>query len=60
MAMSDKEEPEALEELDEATIEAIKQGLEAENSGHFVTLEEAVQFARERRGQWQKTPRAGA
>lgn len=51
------EEPEV---LDAATVEAIQLGLASEENGHFLTLEQAVQFAKQRREAWQTVPQATA
>lgn len=47
---------EQTESLDQLTKEAIEAGLESERSGNYSTLEQAVQFARERRKSWKKSP----
>jgi|GEM_PF-3191161 hypothetical protein len=45
-----EQEPEI---LDEATVQAINSGLKSEENGHFLTMDEAVQFAKKRRKEWQ-------
>ncbi len=44
------------EVLDDATPQAIEEGLKSEKSGKPFTMDEAVQFAKERRKAWQTVP----
>lgn len=43
------------EQLDAATIEAIKLGLASEQEGNFVSLDKAVELAKQRRKKWMKS-----
>lgn len=43
------------ETLDEATVAAIKDGLESERNGDIFTLDQAVEFAKKRRKLWVKS-----
>ncbi|MBX3119790.1 MAG: hypothetical protein KF784_12040 [Fimbriimonadaceae bacterium] len=55
MKPNEKEKAESPEVLDAATVAAIKEGIESEEQGNFVTLDEAVKFAKERRKKWMKS-----
>jgi len=46
----------APEFLDSATVKAIEDGLESEQQGRFLTLDQAVQFAKRRREAWSAFP----
>ncbi|HEY3328806.1 MAG TPA: hypothetical protein VGK19_02205 [Capsulimonadaceae bacterium] len=53
----DNKQPEV---LDDATAAAIREGLESEANGHFLSMNEVVEFARERRKAWQAVPQVAA
>jgi hypothetical protein len=50
----------APEKLDAATVRAVEEGLRLEGSGNFMTIAEAVQFAKPRRKAWNTAQRASA
>jgi predicted transcriptional regulator len=56
MAQKDAFVEQTPEILDDATVQAINEGLKSEESGRFITMAEAVKFARERREAWQTIP----
>jgi hypothetical protein len=53
MIKKDTHQDQGPEILDESTVQAIKHGLDSEENGHFLTMDEAVQFAKQRRKAWQ-------
>ena len=57
MAKRESNHEEQPEILDESTVQAIKEGLKSEEGGHFLTLDQAVRVAKERREAWQTVPR---
>ncbi len=58
--MLDKSPEQTPEILDAATVEAIEEGLRSEKQGDFMTMDQAVQFAKQRRETWQSIPEATA
>ena len=53
MPQKERHQEQEPEILDDATVQAIRHGLESEETGNFLTMEEAVQFAKQRRKAWQ-------
>ena len=56
MEQRDSVEKQIPEVLDDATVQAINEGLTSEESGRFLTMDQAVKFAKERRESWQTIP----
>jgi len=56
MAQKDAIVEQTPEILDDATVQAINEGLKSEETGRYLTMDEAVKFAKERREAWQTIP----